>query len=103
MKELFCYPVSGRVGPLNLKTEFRIDTFFAASGSGYAFIKDRQGRFVVHTGLDINKGLGNQDRGLPVFATRPGVVEFVAFDPKGFGNVVGMRHDGDAALTVYGE
>jgi murein DD-endopeptidase MepM/ murein hydrolase activator NlpD len=88
--------------PVSPWGRYWIATAFNAFAAGYAFIKDRLGRWVHHTGLDINRGSGNQDKGDPVYATAPGVVRWVGFQRRGFGNFVVIQHE-NGGITVWGE
>lgn len=90
------------VAPVSPWASYWIATAFNASAAGYALIKDRAGRWVHHTGLDLNRGSGNADRGDVVYATAPGRVAWVGYQRQGFGNFVVIEHQ-NGGITVWGE
>jgi murein DD-endopeptidase MepM/ murein hydrolase activator NlpD len=71
-------------------------------GSGFGFrTSHRTGARQFHAGLDFVA-----ERGTPVYAVRPGIVELVAHDRgptllRGYGNAVVVHHPDEARWTLY--
>lgn len=56
-----------------------------------------------HPGVDLNKGIGNDDCGIEIRSPKPGIVEFIhphKFNPEDFGLFVIMNH-GDGTYTRH--
>lgn len=92
-------PATARfVFPVAPILKYQTATWFNDWGVHYGFRKDRMGRYIHHTGLDLNRGSGNQDRGDMVYATQRGRVVHVGYQRVGFGNFVVIQHDSGIPL-----